>query len=808
MTLNTTPIEKILDNGLKLIILELPQATGVTCLVNYNVSSRDESVENTGINQVFISTMNSDNDDIEFHRPRVVYYVNHTALNFSMRPDQLNHCFELNARMMTVPVLTETTMGEVIDFHLKYRADKRYFLSDEGVPVEFKSIFESKYHPNGYAYTPMATPESAARIDITQMRQWHQRYYSPGNACLIVAGNVKADEVTHLAKQHFDVIPSRPKPPAQALQQPCELDRRHVLYKDTSRPRLLMVPYMAGMRDALADQSGGALSILSTLFEQKLRTLPSVSHGTCRYDQDKYVSLFSISVFASTPNQSLEVLEADIQTLWDEIKFNPLPADELEIARQRALATLVKSDDHEGLALELGRLENYRISFSALNQRQRDVLNVTAQDIQRIACTCFSPQRTTVVHMLPLRMPSLTTTAELTLSNGLKVMTLENPHSTKVVCAMHFRVSKRDESADNSGITELVGRMLAKNKHFMGEQKFQFWNYEDFILCVITVDPEQLNNAFKSLAGIMGAPTLTVEAMGQVIDAGLAQRERNLSLISDYSIPEEFEALAFPSSGYGNLPLTPESAAQIDLKQVQDWHRNYYCASNACLVIVGNVKAAAVEQWVQLHFGALPLRSTTSAPKVQELREPGLRRTTLRLTTKAPRLLVAFNVPGQIDAATDPSSAALQIISELFELNCRMRLPVASGICVLNQDKHAGLFRISLTANNADQSLEELETALLHVIEAYKLNGAPAEDLEMVRRRAVTKIFRRETNDEAVAFDLFRLEDSQLPLTLLDQRYDRLLEVTNEDIQRAANTYFTPERMTVAHILPMQAPMQ
>jgi predicted Zn-dependent peptidase len=34
------------------------------------------------------------------------------------------------------------------------------------------------------------------------------------------------------------------------------------------------------------------------------------------------------------------------------------------------------------------------------------------------------------------------------------------------------------------------------------------------------------------------------------------------------------------------------------------------------------------------------------------------------------------------------------------------------------------------------------------------------------------------------------------------------MEVTNEDIQRAANTYFTPERMTVAHILPIQAPMQ
>ncbi|VVP33737.1 hypothetical protein PS850_04536 [Pseudomonas fluorescens] len=808
MTFNTTPIETTLNNGLKIIIRELPQATGVTCLINYNVSRRDESVENAGINMAFINTMNIDNYDNKLDRPRAMNYVNHTTLNFSLKPDQLNQCFELNARMMTVPVLTESTLKRLIESDLKYRANKRHFMSDDWIPVEF----DSKCHPIGYAYTPMATPESAARIDITQMRQWHQRYYSPGNACLIVVGNVKADEVTHLAKQHFDVIPSRPKPPVRALPQPCELDRRHVLYKATSKPGLLLVPYMAGMSDALADQSGGALSILSMLLDQKLSTLPSVSHGICRYEQDKYASLFRISVTASTRDQSLEDLEADIETLWHEIKFNPLPADELQMARQRALATLVRSDNHarnhEALALDMGQLENYQIPFSALNQRQRDLLDVTAQDIQRIARTCFSPQRTTVVHILPLQTPSLTTTADLILSNGLKVITLENPRSTKVVCAMHYRVSKRDESADNSGITELVGRMLAKNKHFMGEQKFQFWNCEDFILCVITVDPDQLNNAFKSLAAIMDAPTLTVEAMGQVIEAGLAQREQSLSFISDYSVPKVFQALAFPTSGYGNLSITPDSAAQIDLKQVQDWHRNYYCASNACLVIVGNVKAAVVEQWVHQHFGALPLRPTTSAPKTQELREPGLRRTTLRMNTKVPRLLVAFNVSGLIEGATDHSAATLQIFSALFELNYKKLLPVARGVCVFSQEKHAGLFRISLTANHADQSLEELETELLQLIETYKLNGAPAGELEITREQAIAEMMKRETDDETVAFDLFRLEDSQLPLTLLDQRYDRLLEVTNEDIQRAANTYFTPERMTVAHILPMQAPMQ
>jgi len=801
MTLNTTPIETTLNNGLKIIVLELPQAAGVTCLINYNVSSRDESVENAGINMAFINTMSIDNYDNKFDRPRVLNYVNHTALNFSLSPDQLSQCFELNARMMTAPVLTDSTLKRGIKSHLKYRADKRHFMSDDWIPVEF----DTKSHPIGYIYAPTATPKSAARIDITQMRQWHQRYYSPGNACLIVAGNVKANEVTNLAKQYFDVIPSRPKPPVQALPQPCELDRRHVLYKVTSKPGLLLVPYMAGMSDALADQSGGALSILSILLDQKLGTLPSVSHGICRYEQDKYASLFRISVTASTRDQSLEDLEADIETLWHEIKFNPLPADELEMARQQALANLAKSDDHEGIALELGQLENYQIPFSTLDQRQRDLLNVTAQDIQRIARTYFSPQRTTVVHILPLQTPSFATTTKLTLANGLKVITLENPRSTNVVCAMNYKVSKRDETTDNSGITTLLYGILVKDPHFVAARQFVFWNYNDFTQCIGTSDADQLETNFKSLAGIMSTPTLTDESMRQVIDTDLERRARNILFTSNYATPESFDALTFPVSGYGNPDMTPASAALIDLQQVQDWHQNFFTAGNSCLVIVGNVKAAAVEALARKHFEALPCRTTTSVPKGQELSEPGERRTTLRMNTKTPRLLVAFNVPGLIEGATDHSAATLQILSALFELKYESLLPVSSGTCIFTREKHAGLFRISLTANHADQSLEELETALLQIIEACKLNGIPQEELELAREHAIAKIISLASDDEMVAYHLFQLEDSQLPLTLLDQKQDNLLAVSSEHIQRAASNWLTPERMTVAHILPVQA---
>jgi zinc protease len=798
MPLPTSPIEITLSNGLKIVALDTPQATGITCMLNYQVSRLNESAENAGINMALLQILQHDN--LGNQDCNLKMFVNYSAIIFSVKTGQLNQCFEHVAKTMAAPVLSEQTLKLVVQSHTSHRRTKQNYMADDWMPVEFNSTC----HPIGWHFSPTLTPDSAARIDISQVKQWHQQYYSPGNARLIIAGNLKDLDVETLAKKHFDGVPRRPIAPALESQPPCAVDNRYVLHKVTSKPRLLLVLNMPGLSDAVADRSGHTLNILARLLGQKLSTLPSVSHGICLYEQHKSASLFRISVSASKYDQCLKELEADIQTLLDEIKLNALPADELETARQRELAKLVKSDDHQGLALEIGQLENYKIPFNQLNQRQHDLLSVTAEDIQRAARTYFSPQRTTVVHILPMQTPSLAATTKLTLSNGLKVIILENPRSTKVVCAMNYKVSNRDESTDNAGITTLLYGILVKDPHFVAARQFIFWNYNDFTQCIGTSDVDQLDTNFKSLAGIMSAPTLANESMRTVIESYLERRERNVLFTSNYATPESFDALTFPVSGYGNTEMTPASAAQIDLKQVQGWHQNFFTASNACLVVVGNVKASAVGALARKHFDALPNRTTISAPKVQELSEPGERRTTLRMNTKTPRLLVAFNVPGLIEGATHHSAATLQILSALFELNYEGLLPVSSGTCIFNQVKHAGLFRISLTAKQADQSLEELETALLQLIEACKSNGFPQEQLELARERAIEKTLSLSSDDERVAYHLFKLEDSQLPLTLLNQMQDNILAVSDEDIQRAASTWLTSRRMTVAHILPMQ----
>lgn len=798
----TTPIQTTLKNGLKIIVVENLEATGTTCLLSYNVSRRNESADNAGINFALLTTLQTDNYDntlnLNFSTCASDTY---TLFKFSIKPEQLSQCFELNARMMSTPKLTKSTLQRTIDAHLNDRANKRHFTSDDSIPAEFDSLS----HPIGNLYHPLVTPHSAGRIDIAHVKQWHQQFYAPGNACLIVTGNVKAKEVQRLAQHYFNTVLHRPEASTQDVQQIDELDKHHyVLHKATWKPRLLVVINTPKMHDGIANGSNAALYILSELIDQKLTHRLSASNGTTQYEPNKFASLFMVSVTASTRDQHLEAIEADFNTLIDELKFNSLPPEELKIARERVLARLTKSEDHKSVALEIGQLENFKIPFSYLDQRHEDLLNVTAKDVQHAAKTFFTPQRTTVVHILPMQAPIRPTPVVLTLDNGLKIITQENPQAERIVCSLNYKVSSRDETADNAGINRVLNNVLVEGDSFVEIEDFDVWHLSDFTQYSHITTLDNLNDNFKGLAKIMGAPTLTEKDIKKGIATELQLEEKNRFFTTDYSTPEAFDRLNYPISGYGNGSITSASAAHIDLKQVLEWHQHYYSPANACLVIVGNVKAQEIEKLAKQHFGAVPFRSTAPAKHVKELHEPGERRMTLRMDTETPRLLVAFNTQGMIGGAADKSAAALHIISLLFEQNYKASLPVSRGVCSFTQKKHAGLFRVSVTASNFDQSLEELEAALIELISQFKSNGVPLEAVEMAREQALANLVGREGNDGKMAYDLVQLENNQMPFTHIKQRQIDLEEVTLEEICRVATIYFTPQRMTVAHISPMQ----
>ena len=76
---------------------------------------------------------------------------------------------------------------------------------------------------------------------IQDVETFYRQYYSPNNAVLAVAGDVKSDEVFRMVTKYFAGIPSRPTPPRPKLDEPPQTAERRA----TEQDKLARVPALA-----------------------------------------------------------------------------------------------------------------------------------------------------------------------------------------------------------------------------------------------------------------------------------------------------------------------------------------------------------------------------------------------------------------------------------------------------------------------------------------------------------------------------------------------------------------------------------
>ncbi|MCY1404330.1 hypothetical protein D9M71_195360 [compost metagenome] len=113
------------------------------------------------------------------------------------------------------------------------------------------------------------------------------------------------------------------------------------------------------------------------------------------------------------------------------------------------------------------------------------------------------------------------------------------------------------------------------------------------------------------------------------------------------------------------------------------------------------------------------------------------------------------------------------------------------------------LFILSATPNvQKGKTLAEVEKALWAQLNELKTNPPSAEELERVRAQVIAGLVYERDSIAAQASNIGQLESVGLSWKLADEDLDALQAVTAEDIQKAARTYFTRSRLTVAHVLP------
>ncbi len=407
-----------------------------------------------------------------------------------------------------------------------------------------------------------------------------------------------------------------------------------------------------------------------------------------------------------------------------------------------------------------------------------------------------------------------------TLSNGMKVYTLEDHSSPTVAIQVWYHVGSKDDPDGRSGFAHLFEHIMFKSTK----------NMKSEMLDRLTEDVGGFNNAFTAddvtvyfevvpsnyLETLLWAEADRLGALN--VDDSNFKSERDV-------VKEEFRQ-HYVAAPYGELELLIQQKSysvhpykrpgignikELDaatLRDVQQFHKNYYRPDNATVVIAGDFDQKQLDAWVDKYLARIP-KPNTPLPRVST-KEPERTKEQRYVEygehAPLPAVVISYLAPPQ--ASED--AFALQVAGAILSAGESSRLyqsliykqQLASQVGAetdFREDPGLFLFRATLASG---KTAEEGERALLAELKRLQNEPLSAAELEKAKNQLITERLRaRETsNGKALALGeaAVLLGDPER----INTDNDRLQSVTAEDVQRVMRKYFTDNNRVVIHFLP------
>ena len=416
-------------------------------------------------------------------------------------------------------------------------------------------------------------------------------------------------------------------------------------------------------------------------------------------------------------------------------------------------------------------------------------------------------------------------THEFTLDNGLKIIVREDHRAPVVISQLWYRIGSSYEMPGQTGLSHALEHMMFKgsSKTGPGESSLILRNLgaeenaytsDDCTVYHQTLARDLLGVALELEADRMTALTLPADEFSREIEVIKEERRMRSDDDPQGKALERFYALAFPSSGYHNPTIGwMADLERMTIGELRRWYEAWYAPNNATLVVVGDVQPGEVKALAERFFGAIPRRDLPPSKTPLELTEPGERKITLHVNTQLPRLIYGFNVPGMATAEDMRSVNALRLIAALLDGGHSARIAtqlkrgeeLVSGASSSYDAFTRGdsLFMIKAVPNPQKKiTLADVEAGLWRLLVDLKTTLPSAEELERARAKVIANMVYERDLIESQATMIGTLETIGLPWKLMDGEREALQSVTPQDIQNAANLYFTRERLSIAHVLP------
>lgn len=391
-----------LDNGLDVVVIEDHRAPVVVNMVWYNAGAADEKRGVSGVAHFLEHLMFKGTRTMAPGELSKVVAANggsdnaftswdYTAYYQRISADRLGLVMKMEADRMRNLLLSDDdwkTEREVIIEERNQRTD-----SDPG------AIFGEQRRAAQFLNHPYGTPVIGWRHEMEQLTRqdaldWYQRMYAPYNATLIVAGDVKPEEVRDLAQEYFGPLAPSPGIVERVRpQEPPQLAERRLSFSDprVAQP-VLTRSYLAPERDPGDQKKAAALTILAELLGGDGQT--SVLARALQFD--KPVALYTSAYYDGTsyddttfnlavvPAEGVSLADAEAAldaVLADFLAKGPDPKQFARIQTQIEAAQIYGKDDVEGLARKYGEGLASGLTIRDIQDWPAVLQSVTPEDV-------------------------------------------------------------------------------------------------------------------------------------------------------------------------------------------------------------------------------------------------------------------------------------------------------------------------------------------------------------------------------------------------------------------------------------------
>lgn len=416
----TVTKEKVLSNGLKMIVREDHRAPVAICQVWYKVGSSDETRWVTGISHALEHMMFQGTPTLpkDAFAELISRFGGHN--NAFTAEDFTAYYEELDAAHLAVALEAEadrmqnlTLPAEAFAKEIQVVMEERRMRTDDNPQMVTWERFMATAHPMGpYHHPIIGWKVDLETMTVDDLKQWYQNWYMPNNATLVVAGDVRAEEVFALAEKYFGAIPSRPLTKIGNQTEIAPLGEKRIqVHIPASLPYGMWGYAVPNLKSAQNSQECYALWVASAIldggasarFTKELIRNQEIAAGIHAYYDPfkKYATQFMITGVPSKDHTIAE-LEQRLMVEIEKLKNEPVSEQELKRVKAQLLAKEVfEKDSISDQALVLGMLESVGLPWQLADELPEKIKAVSASQVQEVARKYFNSTALTVAELIP-----------------------------------------------------------------------------------------------------------------------------------------------------------------------------------------------------------------------------------------------------------------------------------------------------------------------------------------------------------------------------------------------------------------------